>query len=157
MDAMDGQPVWLASVSYRVRSKIRATGLWSPATFRKAERVAHAVLADLGDETRERAFRMNATFCVHRALTPAEVAELPVTFHESPGGEAGPPVEVLWSRGIPHRAAAMPCERPSRLVLDESRPDLWIPGGCGACAVCVAWTAAVEAGKAATARARCGA
>ena len=87
---------------------------------------------------RQRAFRMNITFCVHRALSDGEKAALPDSFLAGPGGEAGPPVEVLWSKGIPETLASGACENPGHRVVIPGRPDLWVPEGCGRCAVCVA-------------------
>jgi len=135
---MDGEPVWLCSVSFAPGGRIRATGTWSAAELALAERLARSALAGVGAESQERAFRMNVTFCVHRAVSAAEKARLPPQWAGAPGGLAGGPVEVFWSRGIAHRPAAMPCASPARLVLDRARPDLWVPEDCGTCPACVA-------------------
>jgi hypothetical protein len=135
---MDGEPVWLCSVSHGGPRGIIGTGDWGPAEFALAERLAHSALKGVGDPGRERAFRMNITFCIHRAVSAAEKASLPACWAGAPGALAGGPVEVLWSRGIPHRAAAMPCEKPTRLVIDRSRPDLWLPTDCQKCSPCLA-------------------
>jgi hypothetical protein len=81
---------------------------------------------------------MNITFCVHRAVSEEEKARLPACWAGAAGGLAGGPVEVLWSRGIEHRPAAMPCECPDHLVIDPLRPDLWLPLDCGRCPPCLA-------------------
>lgn len=134
---MDGQPVWLCSVSRRSKAgEIIGTSQWSADDFRRAELFAHASLAGVGDRDRERAFRMNITFCIHRAVSDAEKTKLPAAWDGSAGGMAGGPVEVLWSRGIGHRPAAMPCCNPSHHVIDGKRPDLWVPVDCGACEPC---------------------
>ena len=134
---MDGQPVWLCSVSRVRRAQTLATKKWTKGEFAAAEAIAHDNLEGIGIPECERAFRMNITFCIHRALNVVELLRLP-SWRELPGGLAGGPVEVLWSRGIPHRDAAMPCHCPGHLVIDSSRPDLWIPEDCGECPPCVA-------------------
>lgn len=135
---MNGEPVWLASASYRRGVEILGTSDWQPRHFRRAEKVVTQGLAGVGDSDRQRAFRMNITFCVHRALTDGEKARLPASFLEGPGGGAGPPVEVLWSCGIEHSLASMPCENPGHREVIPERPDLWLPESCGSCAVCLA-------------------
>jgi len=135
---MDGEPVWLCSVSHAPRGRIKATAEWSAEDYAMALRLALSALDGVGDESRMRAFRMNITFCVHRAVSEAEKGRLPACWATAPGGLAGGPVEVLWSRGIPHREAAMPCHEPDRLVFDPSRPDLWVPSDCQQCPPCLA-------------------
>lgn len=120
---MDGEPVWLCSVSYYKHGLIVSTDNWSPKMFKRAARIAREQMAGVGS-SKERAFRMNITFCVHRSLSPKEKRSLPDAWKGAPGGLAGGPVEVLWSRGIEHSMAAMPCEAPSRIVIEPSRPDL---------------------------------
>lgn len=134
---MDGQPVWLCSVSRGRRAQTLATKNWTKSEFEFAEGIAHDTLDGVGSPECERAFRMNITFCIHRTLNVVEQLRLQ-SWRELPGGLAGGPVEVLWSRGIPHREAAMPCYRPGHLVIDKARPDLWIPEDCGKCPPCVA-------------------
>ena len=135
---MAGQPVWLCSVSYHPKGGTLGTARWSQADFALAERLAHAALRGVGNQDCERAFRMNITFCIHRAVSEQELALLPVDWECSSGSLAGGPVAVLWSRGIEHRASAMPCENPWHLVIDVNRSDLWIPEDCGKCGPCVA-------------------
>ena len=135
---MDGQPVWLCSVSFAPKGRIKATGEWSADELALASRLAQSALSGVGDPARQRAFRMNVTYCVHRAVAGEEKSRLPAEWACAPGGLAGGPVEVLWSRGIEHRPAAMPCREPGRLVLDRSRPDLWVPEDCGRCPPCLA-------------------
>lgn len=143
---MDGQPVWLCSVSHVGRNgRIIATGDWPTDDFRLAERLAHSTLAGAGDPSRERAFRMNITFCLHRAVSAAEQTRLPACWRDAPGFLAGGPVEVLWSRGIAHRPAALPCAAPGQIVLDPARPDLWFPEDCGRCGPCRARAAILSA------------
>lgn len=141
---MDGQPVWLCSVSYAPGGRTKATGAWSKNEFAIAERLAHETLAGVGDSMQERAFRMNITFCIHRAVSGYELEKLPTEWECSPGGLAGGPVQVLWSRGVPHRPAASPCRRPGHLVINDSRPDLWVPEDCGQCEPCLARLAIVN-------------
>jgi hypothetical protein len=141
---MDGRPVWLCSVSRAAGGRIKATGTWTAEEFAMAERLALSALAGVGDAQRQRAFRMNVTFCVHRAVSEAEGAALPACWADAPGCLAGGPVEALWSRGIEHRDAAMPCRDPRRILADPRRPDLWLPVDCGLCPPCLA-RARVEA------------
>lgn len=135
--------MWLCSVSQLDKKGIKGTAEWSPDEFAMAERLAHSALFGVGNESRERAFRMNITFCIHRAVSAAEMASLPPEWSCAVGGLAGGPVEVLWSKGISHRAASMPCVQPVRQVIDYSRADLWIPLDCGECEPCQA-RAAIE-------------
>lgn len=144
---MDGEPVWLASVSLRRGGKIIGTEKWNGKRYEMAEKIAHRTLRGVGDDRRERAFRMNITFCIHRALKTAEKEKLPASFFQSPGGVAGPPVEVLWARGIRHRLAAMPCRNPARSVVIPERPDLWVPNGCESCDPCRARNASLSKGN----------
>ena len=137
---MDGKPVWLCSVSHRDKpgraGRIIGTADWKLPDFAMAERLAHAALCGVGDSNRERAFRMNITFCLHRAISPQEQIVLPAAWNTAPGGLAGGPVEILWSRGIEHRPAAMPCRNPRRLRVAPGRPDLWVPEDCRQCEPC---------------------
>lgn len=119
---------------------IFGTADWGLTEYALAERFALSALRGVGDETRQRAFRMNVTYCIHRAVSAEEraiIAQSPA-WCNAPGGLAGGPVEVLWTRGIPHREAAMPCHNPGRLVISASRPDLWLPSDCGRCPPCLA-------------------
>ena len=136
---MSGEPVWLCSVSKQDKSgETVGTAKWKPEDFAMAERLALSALAGVGDPERQRAFRMNITFCVHRAVSDEEKAQLPKEWAGARGGMAGGPVEVLWSRGIEHKPAAMPCHNPHHMVIDQSRPDLWVPEDCGKCEPCQA-------------------
>lgn len=114
------------------------TTQWRKKYFEIAEILAHGQLEGVGDPECERAFAMNVTFCIHRALTPDEESRLPSDWEATPGGLAGGPLRVLWSRGIPHRPAAMPCESPGQKIIAPDRPDLWVPTDCGHCPPCVA-------------------
>jgi len=141
---MDGEPVWLCSVSHQLNGRIVATGTWKKHDFAFAERLAHTALAGVGDQARERAFRMNITFCIHRAVSAFEKATLPRSWACATGGMAGGPVQVLWSRGIAHRPAAMPCVNPGHLLINPERPDLWLPDDCGQCEPCLARAAIAQ-------------
>jgi hypothetical protein len=135
--------VWLASVSRRhhLSGAIVPTGDWitRPALRNKGVRVLKEVLRGVGDTAFERLFRMNATLCLHRAMTEEEVSGLPDWWHEAPAvGIAGPAVEVLSSRGASGRPAQQPCERPLRTLppIPGYDPRLWIPEGCLQCEPC---------------------
>lgn len=138
---MRGDPVWLASMSKRslITGHLVPVTTWEPAMLASAVERLRTILGPAGDPARERVFRMNATVCLHRALSAAEVAALPPSFWaEGAAGLAGGPVEIL-SETEPGGLSTRPCERPSRSPLPGSRhPDLWVPIDCGSCAPCVA-------------------
>jgi hypothetical protein len=134
---MNGQPVWLASIS-----RIRNNGTrfyvpeWSESQLRDAERRLRLVVDGVGDVTKERLFRMNVTLCLHRAATDAEVAAQPDWFLKAPGcGLAGGPVQVL-SETIAGSLSTKPCEAPRKQVIDRYSVHGWIPVDCGACEPC---------------------
>jgi hypothetical protein len=142
---MDGQPVWLASISRRrPNDRIVYVPDWSPSQRREAERLLRRVVDGIGDPSRERLFRMNITLCLHRAATDAEVAAQPAWFLQARGcGLAGGPVEVL-SETVPGAASTKPCLAPQREWIDR-HPHAWIPIGCGLCEPCRARTSRIEA------------
>jgi hypothetical protein len=147
---MSGRPVWLASMTRRKKDgRIIPTPRWSPAQMRAARKAIYErVLAGVGDEARERGFRMNATLCVHRALSDAEIAALPDGWMKMPAIDvAGGPVEVLWRTPLAIDApSTRPCVNPTRMPLPGTNdPDLWVPVDCGACEPCRARDACVEA------------
>jgi hypothetical protein len=135
---MNGTPVWLCSMSRRstTTGDILATGLWSPETVRASTALLRRVLGPAGDASRERLFRMNVTLCLHRAISEAEDAALPASFHAAaPIDLAGGPVEVLWE-SEPGSASTRPCAAPGRHPLDPRNPLLWVPLDCGRCEPC---------------------
>ena len=144
---MDGRPVWLASVSFSVRGRIVGAGEWSNSRMKKARWVASRVLNGIGDPLQERHFRMNITFCIHRAVSLSECTRLPVGWECAVGGGAGPPVQLLGSFGIPHTLASGPCDNPGRVVVLEGRPDLWVPDPCLTCPSCIARSEALAKGS----------
>jgi len=95
-------------------------------------------LAGVGNNTKERMFRMNITLCLHRAARPEEIEELPETWKCAPTGMAGGPVALIWSKGIEVVDSCKPCLAPGHQVLYQGRPDLWIPTDCGKCPPCLA-------------------
>jgi hypothetical protein len=132
--------VWLASVSRTSPSgKLLAAWTWGEGTKRAAARLLESALAGVGDASRERLFRMPITMCRHRALTQAEHDGLPRWWHDAPAMDlAGPPEEVLWTRGIPEIPSTMPCLDPGRRQLDARRTELYAIVPCGTCATCAA-------------------
>lgn len=106
--------------------------------WRHAEEVLRTVaLGGIGDESRERFFRMCITACLHRGVRADELALIPAWWHEADAVDiAGGPVEVLRSTGVPEIPSAMPCRNSGRQALDPFRSDLWIPVDCGACEPC---------------------
>lgn len=96
-------------------------------------------LGGIGDQSRERFFRMCITACLHRGIRDDELRLIPAWWHDAEAVDiAGGPVEVLWSKGVPEIASAMPCHNPGKRLLDPFRPDLWFPVDCGECEPCVA-------------------
>lgn len=111
---------------------------------KRAENALYNVLLRVGDKNRERMFRMNITLCLHRACSEAEKAKLPSYFNDAPGGLAGGPVELIFTKGLPARPAALPCENPTHHPIDPRRPDLWFPLDCGKCEPCKARAAIIR-------------
>jgi hypothetical protein len=134
---MDGQPVWLASISRRDRrGALVATGRWSAPDVAAARSRLERALWGVGDESRQRLFRMNITLCLHRAPTDEEVAGLPDWWHAAPATDlAGGPIEVLWE-STPGAASTRPCLAPRRGLFPGAPPDLWVPLDCGRCPPC---------------------
>lgn len=133
--------MWLASVTIRQKNgDIIATGDWSEEQRTYATRILRGrVLEGVGDQNRERCFRMNVSFCIHRGVLRRELRMVPQWWHASQAVDiAGAPVEVLWSKGVPDVPSAQPCARPRREIVDPGRPDLWVPLDCGSCASCLA-------------------
>ena len=130
--------MWLCSVSRAFLGKTLATKKWTNCEFQQAKTIAHETMEGIGNLNRERAFRMNITFCIHRALNVMEHVRLQDNWDSLLRGMTGGPVEVLWSRGIPHSEAAMPCHNPRHKIINSWRPDLWVPEDCGDCRPCVA-------------------
>lgn len=147
---MDGQPVWLASISrFRPNGNRSYVPEWSASQRRDAERQLRQLLNGVGDVTKERLFRMNVTLCLHRAATDAEVAAQPSWFLTAPGcGLAGGPVEVI-SETVAGSLSTKPCESPSKQVVDQRSPHGWLAVGCGQCAPCRARTTRVKGLKSA--------
>jgi hypothetical protein len=137
---MAGVPVLLVSLSRTNldTGKLMPVGTWSPEWKQRAVEIMRQVVSGLGDPKRERHFRMNATICLHRALTEQEIEQLPAFFHsEAALDSAGGPVEILWEN-VPGELSTRPCKRPGREQLDSDVPALWIPVDCGVCPSCTA-------------------
>jgi hypothetical protein len=134
---MNGQPVWLASISRRRdNGRVLYVPEWSDSQRRAAEWTLRRTLRGVGNPDRERLFRMNVTLCLHRAATDAEVAAAPAWFLTARGcGLAGGPVEVLseTERGS---ASTRPCTTPGRHILEPTNPHAWVPIDCGLCEPC---------------------
>jgi hypothetical protein len=119
------------------------TGRWAVVghpTLARGESVLDMVLDGVGDESRQREFRMATTLCRHRALTPAEKAGLPEWWQEAPALDvAGGPLEVLWHRGIPETLSTQPCRNPRKRPLPDGTltDELFLVGECGECETCV--------------------
>jgi hypothetical protein len=110
---------------------------WSDSQRREAEKILRRVVLGVGNESRERLFRMNVTLCLHRAATDAEVAAQPPWFLAAQGvGLAGGPVEILRETEA-GSDSTRPCASPSRRILDPRKLDVaWIPVDCGTCPPC---------------------
>lgn len=134
---MNGQPVWLASISRRRNNgRFHYVPEWSAAQRREGERRLRALLDGVGDPTQERLFRMNITLCLHRAATADDIARAPAWFLTAPGrGLAGGPVEIL-SETVPGAASTKPCIAPGKQPLEYPHPHAWIPVDCGRCEPC---------------------
>jgi len=140
---MNGQPVWLASISrMRPNGQTLYVPEWSPTQLREAEKSLRQVVEGIGNTKRERLFRMNVTLCLHRAATDEEVGAQPDWFLKAPGnGLAGGPVEVLSETELGAQSTR-PCHAPQRLSLRDRNPHAWLPVDCGQCPPCLARIAA---------------
>lgn len=133
---MDGQPVWLASVS-RVDTLGRtiATSNWTELERHNGLVELRKLLKGVGNPDFETFFRMQITFCMHRALKASEASLIP-----PPSGRfshlAGGAVEVFYCRGT-SGASLQPCRKPTRHYLEPRTPDLWLPIDCGKCPTCL--------------------
>lgn len=137
---MNGTPVWLASVSKRqpISRRTVPNTRWSATERVSAIAILMAALSGVGDVARQRMFRMNLTYCVHRALTDAEITGLAASWHAQPGTHlAGGPVEILHET-VPGAPSTRPCEQPRRAYIALGDPDMWIPRDCGRCGPCIA-------------------
>lgn len=137
---MRGSPVWLASVSRqnRITRGPLATPSWSKPVMAESIGLLRRLLGPAGDASRERVFRMQVTVCLHRALSPVEIAGLPAYFETDPAVDlAGGPVEIL-EESEEGWETTKPCHTPTRIPLDPSNPLLWFPSDCGACPPCQA-------------------
>jgi len=141
---MNGQPVWLASISrFRPTGRRLYVPEWSASQLREAEKQLRLLVDGVGDVSRERLFRMNITLCLHRAATDAEVAAQPSWFLNAPGcGLAGGPVAVL-SETVAGSASTKPCLQPRKHVIDATSVHGWIPVDCGRCEPCLAREAVI--------------
>lgn len=136
---MEGRPAWLASIAMRLPDgSPKLTGEWTRAERRRADKRLDKLLGNVGDPTRERAFRMNLTLCLHRALSDREIATLSDEWKAAPAEFlAGGPVEVLWQKGVADAPSTRPCAEPRmRPLLPGSR--VLVPLDCGRCESCVA-------------------
>lgn len=141
---MNGRPVWLASVSRRTRAGTIPNTRWTPGQKRRAIGILSRATDSVGDPERWRLFRMNVTYCLHKAVTDTEMGLLPEGWGTELGGAlAGGPVEILDSRGVETQPSCLPCENPTRVPLSSytgvpsTDPDLWFPEDCGLCGPCL--------------------
>lgn len=135
---MSGSPVWLASVSHESRT----TDKFSPEDRAQARAFPLWVLQGVGNERRQRFFRMCVTTCLHRALSDKEQAALPESFHAAEALDiAGGPVEIIEETEI-GAPSTWPCENPTMIDLDELLGKQGRMRGakfakdCGECAPC---------------------
>jgi hypothetical protein len=139
---MQGRPVWLASLSLRLRSTglIRPAELWHKDTLKAAKEVVRrSLLKGIGDVSMERMFRMCMTLCFHRALTREEIEGLPPQFlANKPRDFAGGPLHTYYSRGVPKDLPTLvPCMKPRKTYLDMSLEN-YVVNDCGECRPCMA-------------------
>ena len=112
---------------------------WSPREVAFAQRLAERVLDGLGDPSIARAFRMCVTLCFHRALRSDERAAMPAWFRACrPVHIAGPPLRLLWSKGVPEELETLrPCRAPLRRGL-PGHPGAYLFDCCEDCVACLA-------------------
>lgn len=140
MDAFGGRPVWLLSLSLKERGALLPARDYTRQHRRRAEALACRVLDGAGDDEHERVFRMCLTFCLHRALSPEEIRQMPGAALCGGGGLAGGPVEVIRSKGVPStHIAGDPCHRPGQDPLPGlEHLRVYLPIDCGMCPPCKA-------------------
>lgn len=133
MDACDGRPVWLASVSYWPHGRNLPLERWGRGIMILARRGIAELLDGVGDPDMERGFAMVATLCAHRGVSDEEMVGLPEgrAVHL-----AGAGVKEMW------RTPLFP--QPG-LTLQRCEQGIWIrrgnvrlPGECGECPPCIA-------------------
>lgn len=130
--------MWLASLSRwrktidrgHIVEKPLLTGDWTEEQITDGIGKLHDVLGQVGDQTRERGFRMNLTLCLHRAVSDEELARLDQRVCAT--HLAGGPIEVLFE-SRPGGLSTQPCSRPERKYLSER---VWLPVDCGRCPSC---------------------
>ena len=149
---MHGRPVWLASVSLRTPNGIVPNTLWTESQKAHARKLLAAALKGVGDPEVWRLFRMQITYCLHKAVSDHELELVTVQWRDMPGTAlAGGPVEILDSAGCSPSPSVLPCENPTCIPLHKlvggppQHPDAWFPEDCGQCAPCLA-RAEIEAG-----------
>lgn len=131
--------MWLVSVSRRKGADLHPAQDFTRAERKQAKRVAEKVLKGAGDPRHERAFRMCITYCLHRALSPAEVSLLDPEKLVRRGWLAGGPIEVYYSRGLAaQQVSAEPCHNHGRQLIPGLPSRLYLPVDCGKCPPCVA-------------------
>lgn len=137
-DAMNGVPVWLASVA---RHNVLTGGVipnvrWTEEGKAEAIHILNQALEEAGDEQFERLFRMNVTYCLHRKLNDTELDQLPAWWWTTPAHHlAGGAIEVLRET-VAGSLSTKPCANPNRTYLDRHDEDYWIPNDCGECPTC---------------------
>ena len=114
------------------------TSRWFARDLAHAESIVERVLDGCGDDSIQRSFRMCVTLCRHRALTAAERANTPAWFQACrPVHIAGPPLKLLWSRGVPDELETMrPCLNPSKRDL-PGHPGAYLFNLCERCEPCL--------------------
>lgn len=144
---MQGRPVWLASVSKRNMklNQLIPNTRWLSWMKKNAKRALWQTLRGVGNpEIGWRMFRMNITYCLHVAVSDAELEVLGPQWMDKPGGAlAGGPIEILDFGNCPTNPSVMPCENPTREPLPKapgqvhSDQDMWFPIDCGKCDPCL--------------------
>lgn len=137
---MDGEPVWLASVSTWKKGQLFPAERHNKYERRDAIALARTVLNGVGNQERERVFRMCITVCIHRALSEEEKANLKPSSCPIKN-LAGAPVEIIEERGCVPSLSTLPCENYRKRLIVPARRDLWVPAECGACPTCLARSA----------------
>lgn len=147
LDAMDGVPVWLSSISRRgIDGRIIPNALWDERQMKEVRDLVFESLDGVGDPQRQRLFRMNITLCLHRALSQGELAQLPEWWFQKPGVHlAGGPIEILYE-SVPGSLSTKPCANPKKARLPGlyNGEYMWIPVDCGVCETCRARLAVEE-------------
>ena len=136
--AFDGGQVWCASISRRgMTNRAVAPTKWSEIQIYKAQQILDDVLFGVGDPQRARCLTTNGAMYVQRALVDEEIDSRMSPITQDAMLPLGP-LTIVWAKGLPDRASALPCEAPVHRPMIARGPIFAVD--CGECIPCRART-----------------